>query len=87
VSALRRNLVPLLCIAFVTASVATGVFYGLLGNKLRDVSASAPRQAVVVASRKLERGVVLRAEDVKLSAWSGAELPKGGYTAVDQVTG
>jgi len=84
---MRRNLVPLLCIAFVTASVATGIFYGLLGSKLRDVSASAPRPAVVVASRKLERGVVLKAEDVKLSAWGETELPKGGYMAVDQVAG
>jgi pilus assembly protein CpaB len=79
--------VPLLCIAFVTASVATGIFYGLLGNKLRDVSASAPRRPLVVAAHNLERGTVLKAVDVKLSTWGGAELPKGGYTAVDQVTG
>jgi pilus assembly protein CpaB len=77
----------LLCIAFVAASAATGIFYGLFGSKLRDISSGTPRSPIVVAARNLERGAVLKAEDVRLSTWTGAELLKGGYTAVEQVAG
>jgi pilus assembly protein CpaB len=87
VPAFRRNLVPLLCIAFVAAAVATGIFYGLFGSKLRDISSGTPRSPIVVAAHNLERGAVLKAADVRLSTWSGAELLKGGYTAVDQIAG
>jgi Flp pilus assembly protein CpaB len=87
VATFKRNLVPLLCIALVAASVATAVFYGLFGSKLREISASAPRQPVVVAARNLRRGVVVKAADVKLSTWGGAEPLQGGYEAIDQVVG
>jgi pilus assembly protein CpaB len=87
VSAFRRNLVPLICIAFVAASVATGIFYGLLGSRLREASADTLRQPIVVAARNLERGTVMTAQDVKLSTWGGAEPVKGGYAAVAQVAG
>jgi len=86
VSAFKRNLVPLLCIAFVAASAATGIFYGLIGGKLRSISASAPSQRIVVAARNLERGTVLRAEDLKLANWGGEPL-QGVYAAAGQVAG
>ncbi len=82
----KRNLIPLLCIAFVAAGVATAIFYGLFGSRLREAS-GAPRQPIVVAAHNLERGAVVKAGDLKLAAWGGTELPKGGYAAVDQVTG
>jgi Flp pilus assembly protein CpaB len=85
VSAFKRNLVPLVCIAFVAASVATAIFYGLLGSRLR--SADAPRQSIVVAARGLERGAIVTAADVKLSTWGGQYPLKGGYSAIDLVTG
>jgi pilus assembly protein CpaB len=87
VPAFRRNIVPLLCIAFVAAAAATGIFYGLFATKLRDASNDASRPSIVVAARNLERGAVLKAGDVKLAAWHGAETLKGGYSAVAQVTG
>ncbi len=86
-SAFKRNLVPLVCIAFVAASVATAIFYGLLGSRLREASADTPRQSVVVAARGLERGAIVTAADVKLSTWGGQYPLKGGYSATDQVTG
>ena len=67
VSALKRNLVPLVCIAFVAASVATAIFYGLLGSGLREASADTPRQSIVVAAHSLECGAIVTAADVKLS--------------------
>ncbi len=86
-SAFRRNLVPLICIAFVAASVATGIFYGLLGSRLRESSADTPRQPIVVAARNLERGTLVTAQDVRLSTWGGADRVKGSYAAVEQVAG
>ena len=76
-----------MCIAFVAAAAATGIFYGLFATKLRDASNDASRPSIVVAARNLERGAVLKAGDVKLAAWHGAETLKGGYSAVAQVTG
>jgi pilus assembly protein CpaB len=87
VPAFRRNLVPLLCIAFVAAAAATGIFYGLFATKLRDAASDASRPSIVVAARNLERGAVLKVGDVKLAMWRGAETLKGGYTAVGQVIG
>jgi Flp pilus assembly protein CpaB len=87
VSAFKRNLVPLVCIAFVAASVATAIFYGLLGGRLREASADTPRQSIVIAARSLERGAVLTAADVKLSTWGGQYPLKGGDSAIEQVTG
>ncbi|HKW98764.1 MAG TPA: Flp pilus assembly protein CpaB [Bryobacteraceae bacterium] len=83
----RRNLVLLICIAFVAASAATAIFYGLIGGKLREAARDVPRQRIVVAAHNLERGAVLKAADVRLSVWSGAEPMKSSYTSVDQVTG
>jgi len=87
VSPFKRNLFPLLCIAFVAAAASTGVFYGLLGGRLRDPSASAPRQPLVVATRNLDRGTVVTAGDLKVSTWGGAEPLKGGYFSADAVIG
>ncbi len=86
-SAFKRNLVPLVCIAFVAASVATAIFYGLLGSRLREASADTPRQSIVVAARGLERGATLTAADVRLSTWGGQYPLKGGYAAIEQVAG
>jgi len=87
VSAFKRNLVPLVCIAFVAASVATAIFYGLLGSRLREASADTPRQSIVVAARGLERGAIVTATDVKISTWGGQYPLKGAYSAIAQVTG
>ena len=86
-SAFKRNLVPLLCIAFVAAAASTGIFYRLLGSRLRDASSTVPRQSLVVASHNLERGTVVKAGDLKVSTWSGAEPFTGGYTLISQVIG
>src|SRR6185436_11023965 len=87
VPAFKRNLVPLLCIALVAASVATGIFYGLLGSKLRAISGSGPRRTMVIAARAMDKGVLITPADLKLSTWGGAEPPKGTYSAIAQVAG
>lgn len=81
---MKRNLVPLLVIAFVVAIISTGIFYGLFVGKLR-ASGSQTGQSIVVAARSLERGTLLQQTDVRLAAWGAAALPKGAFTSLDQV--
>jgi Flp pilus assembly protein CpaB len=87
VPAFRRSLIPLLFIAFVAAIVATAIFYGFFASKLRNASTGASGQPIVVAVRRLERGKVLKTDDVKLFPWGGASPFKGGYSTVGQITG
>src|SRR5260221_7676363 len=82
---MKKNLVPLLGIAFVVAIVATGIFYGLFVGRLK--TASAPGPSIVVAARNLDRGASLQAADVKLTPWGGAAIPEGALTAVSLVDG
>jgi pilus assembly protein CpaB len=83
---MKRNLVPLLVIAFVVAIISTGIFYGLFVARLRS-GPSSPEKSIVVAARNLDRGTVLQAADVKLAAWGGADTPQGAFTAVGPVAG
>jgi pilus assembly protein CpaB len=82
---MKKNLVPLLGIAFVVAIVATGIFYGLFVGRLK--TASAPGPSIVVAARNLDRGASLQAADVKLTPWGGAAIPQGALTTLSQVDG
>src|SRR5277367_1245239 len=59
---MKRNMVPLLGIAFVAAVVATGVVYGLFGGRLRAKAPEMAGQSIVVAARDLDRGTVLNPE-------------------------
>ena len=82
---MKRNMVPLLGIAFVAAIVATGVVYGLFGGRLRGKSVEPIGQSIVVAARDLERGTVITAADLQLSQVKGTL--KGSYSKVDEVLG
>src|SRR5258705_4306181 len=82
---MKKNLVPLLGIAFVVAIVSTGIFYGLFVGKLKSAAATGP--SIVVAGRSLDRGAALEASDVKLTLWGATELPQGALTALAQVNG
>ena len=80
---MKKNLVPLLGIAFVVAIATTGIFYGLFVGKL---GATAPTP-VVVALKDLKSGTTLNPEMVKVVAWSGSPVPAGSFTTTDQVAG
>ncbi len=82
---MKRNMVPLLGIAFVAAVVATGVVYGLFGGRLRSKPIETTGQSIVVASRDLERGTVIKAADLQVSQVKGAL--KGSYSKVDDAVG
>jgi Flp pilus assembly protein CpaB len=85
---MKRNLMPLLGVAFVAAVVATGIFYGLLIPRLRGgVVAADNTRGVVVANRTLDRGTAVRAEDVRMMEWSSPQLPAQAVTAMEQAIG
>ncbi len=82
---MQRKLLQLIGIAFVVAILATGIFYGLIVNRLR--SGSRAERSIVVAARELDRGTVLQKTDLKLIPWGGAETPKGSFATPDKLEG
>ena len=84
---MKRNIVPLLGIAFVVAIAATGIFYGLFVGKLNDATAHAPKTSIVVAARAIPSGTVLKAADLKLTSWGGAQPIKGSFPSLEEVVG
>jgi Flp pilus assembly protein CpaB len=64
---MKKNMIPLVAIAFVVAILSTAVFYGLFASKLRSSGPEAPAQPIVVAARNLDRGTVLQAADLRVS--------------------
>jgi pilus assembly protein CpaB len=81
---MKRNMVPLLGIAFVVAIISTGIFYGLFAGKLRS-SSDLPGHSIVVAARDLERGTVIQASDLRVSQSPG--VLEGSFSKRDEVVG
>jgi Flp pilus assembly protein CpaB len=81
---MKRNMVPLLGIAFVVAIISTGIFYGLFAGKLRS-SSDIPGHSVVVAAHDLERGTVLQASDLRISEAPG--VLTGTFSKFDEAVG
>jgi len=83
---MKRNLVPLLGIAFVVAVASTGIFYGLFVGKLKS-STPPPASFLVVASRELKAGTILVAADLKTVPWAGEKTPYGTYGDPSKLVG
>ena len=81
---MKRNMVPLLGIAFVVAIISTGIFYGLFAGKLRS-SSDIPGHSIVVAARDLERGTVLQASDLRVAGAPG--VLSGAFSKSEEVVG
>ena len=81
---MKRNMVPLLGIAFVVAIISTGVFYGLFAGKLRS-SSDLPGHAIVVAARDLDRGTVIQPSDVRVSEMQG--VLGGAFSKPEEAAG
>lgn len=82
---MKRSIVPLLGIAVVVAILSTAVFYGLFAGKLRSASQDIAGQPIVVAAQDLERGTVLKAQDLKISQVRGTL--SGSFTSAEQLAG
>jgi len=83
---MKKNLLPLLGVAFVVAIIATGIFYGLIVGRLRSTQGR-PRLGVVVAAKSLERGTVLDSSLVKLVDLPASDRPKGSLSDPEQLAG
>ncbi|MGA2878403.1 MAG: Flp pilus assembly protein CpaB [Bryobacteraceae bacterium] len=81
---MKRNMVPLLAIAFVVAIISTGVFYGLFAGKLRS-SSDLPGHAIVVAARDLDRGTVIQPSDLRVSEMQG--VLSGAFSKPEEAAG
>jgi len=81
----KKNLITLLGIAFVVAIIATGLFYGLVVNKLDN--AAKVQDSVVVAARELKPGDVLAPGDVKLVPRTTVDALAGGFNSTAQMAG
>jgi len=84
---MKKNLMPLLGVAFVAALVATGFFYGLLIPRLRGGGETVDARSAVVAKRALGRGALLTAEDLERAAVDPLKMPKDPAPAIDSVAG
>jgi pilus assembly protein CpaB len=62
---MKKNLVPLVSIAFVVAAICTAVFYGLVSGKMTSAQASA-KGTIVVAGRAIRSGEKVSAADAKV---------------------
>lgn len=82
---MKRNIIPLLGIAFVVAVLSTGVFYGLFAGKLRSTTSELPGQPIVVAARDLDRGTVLKPDDLRVTQVKGTL--KGSFSKADDAVG
>jgi len=83
--AMKRNIVPLLGIAFVVAIASTGIFYGLFAGRLRSSVGEPVRQSIVVAARNLNPGTVIQLTDLRPSEVKGSL--KGGFQKPDELVG
>jgi Flp pilus assembly protein CpaB len=84
---IKKNVAPLLAIAFIVAAISTGVFYGLFASRLRAAATDAPAQPVVVAARDLAAGIVLKSEDLKISEMRGKTPLKGMFDSPQKLVG
>ena len=82
---MNKRLLSVLGFALVVSAVASFILYRLISTKLAS-SAKASTTQVVVASRPLELGTLVKESDLKVVEWSGAHL-KGSFTTPADVVG
>jgi len=84
---MKRNLAPLLGVAFLAALIATGFFYGLLIPRLRGGGESVERGRVVVLARDVPRGARLAAQQLELAPMDAAKTPAGAMRTIEEAVG
>jgi pilus assembly protein CpaB len=83
---MNKRFVGVLMFAFVVASVASLMLYRLLLNRPQSARAAQTMVQIVLATRDIEVGTVLKEEDVKLAEWPGA-VPAGAANKAQDVVG
>jgi len=83
---MNKRFLGVLTFAFLVAAGASLVLYRVLINRPAPPIAGPALTQVVLATKDLELGTVLKEEDVKLADWPGA-MPVGATTQVKDVIG
>src|ERR1700683_2346660 len=84
---MTKRFVGVLIFAFVVASAASLLLYRFLASSRPQAATAAPPMAhVVVATKDLEVGRVLKEDDVKLADWPGG-VPLGAAAEIKLVLG
>ncbi len=86
-AAAKKKLASLLAIAFAIAAVATGLFYGLFADRLGTPKDTLARHRIAVAAHPLERGALLKQEDMRIVEAAGPVALQGVVTDPVQATG
>src|ERR1043166_3639158 len=72
---MNQRLLSVLTFAFVVSAGASFLLYRLIASRV-TANAKQPTVQVVIASRNLELGTLIRDSDMKIGDWSGP-LPQG----------
>jgi pilus assembly protein CpaB len=84
---MNKRFVGVLIFAFLVASGASLLLYRLLINRPQSARAAAPVTThVVLATKDIEMGAVLKEEDVKLEEWAGP-VPPGAVIKIQDLVG
>src|SRR6185369_9622227 len=82
---MNKRFIGVLLFATIVATVASLLLYRLLINRPQPAKAAVSTQ-IVLATRDLEVGAVLKDEDIKLTDWAGTP-PVGATTKTQDVVG
>src|SRR3977135_974895 len=83
---MNKRFVGVLLFATIVATVASLLLYRLLINRPQPAKAAVTTTQIVLASRDIDVGTVLKEEDVKLADWPGA-VPVGASRETKDVVG
>jgi pilus assembly protein CpaB len=83
---MNKRFVGVLTFAFVVAAGASLILYRVLINRPQTTKAAPAAAHIVLASKNLEVGTVLKEEDVQVADWPG-EIPKGASIRVQDLVG
>jgi pilus assembly protein CpaB len=83
---MNKRFLGVLIFAFVVATVGGVITYRAMISRSQNVRPPAPTVKIVLATRDLELGRVLREDDVTLADWPGA-VPAGATARVPELVG
>jgi pilus assembly protein CpaB len=81
-----KRFVAVLIFAFIVATAASFTLYRLISNQTQLARAALPTEKVVLASRDLELGTIIRDDDLVLRDWRG-EVPAGASSRTEDFVG
>ena len=83
---MNKRFIGVLTFAFLVAAGASLVLYKVLVNRPQPAKAAATIVKIVLATKDLEVGTLIKQDDVKLSDWPGA-VPVGASAKTEDVVG